>query len=132
MAEKIKLTLYHADWCGHCIRFIPVWNEFLKYVDSHKLTNANGKPVKIEHVSYQHTRNMQDKKDNAVIEKNGIRSFPTIIVEADKKYEYSGPRSSVQDILTHLKLKTAQNGGGGKDYHNYLKYKSKYLAIKNK
>lgn len=25
-----KIILYHADWCGHCKRFLPVWKNFIE------------------------------------------------------------------------------------------------------
>ena len=31
--SNVEVELYYANWCGHCIRFKPVWNQFIKAVD---------------------------------------------------------------------------------------------------
>jgi len=25
--KPIKITLFHANWCGHCVKFMPVWEK---------------------------------------------------------------------------------------------------------
>ena len=30
-----SITLFHADWCGHCQQFKPVWNEIKQWCSSH-------------------------------------------------------------------------------------------------
>lgn len=150
-----KITLYYADWCGHCKTFKPVWNELKEYVKEHNI------PLKLEEY--------ESSKDKAVVDKAGIKGYPTILVEETTKkvYEYNGERSSVKKILDHLNIQTNnsdnqnnrinqnrntqtahtrplnnlgnQNGGGylssiavlSHDYrHKYRKYKLKYLNLK--
>lgn len=124
-----KITLYYADWCGHCVRFKPVWKELKEYIKSNKI------PIIME--------DYEADKDKEIVDKAGVRSFPTILVEEETKktFEYNGDRSSVRKILDTLKIKSVGQTGGGylssvavlsNDYQKkYMKYKLKYLKLKN-
>ena len=131
-----KITLYHAEWCGHCKNFIPVWNELKTQLESHN----------IEHSEFEHS------KDAKIIEASNIDGFPTIKINKNgDEYEYQGKRNK-EDIMTEL-LKLTQSGGTlcpcGNDIkncekcnkvkvridqveykHKYMKYKLKYLNLK--
>jgi thioredoxin 1 len=70
------LTLFKAEWCGHCKSFKKTWNEL-------KNDNSN-----IKFVSYDSEGNKSE------IEKYGIQGFPTLILlVGDKSIEYVGPRN---------------------------------------
>jgi len=74
------LTMYYADWCGHCQRAKP---EFGKLGSTQTI---GGKQVSIRLV------NPETHPDDAV--GVDIRGYPTIILKAgDKSTEYSGERS---------------------------------------
>jgi len=74
-----KITLYHAVWCGHCVNFQPEW-EKLKQL-------AKEKNIKTE--SYE------AEQDKDVMQKDGIRAFPTIMLQInDDKIEYVGERTA--------------------------------------
>ena len=94
-----KVTLYYADWCGHCTKFKPTW-EGIKQV--FKLNN-----IKFEE--------FEDLKNENIIKQKGIEAYPTIIINKDKEeeYKYSGkmdPDSIITEVLPHLQL------GGSKKY----------------
>lgn len=113
----MKVTLYYADWCGHCKTFKPTW-EKLKYE-----LDSNG----IQYNEYEHT------KDKKIIEKENVEGFPTIRIENNgEKEDYSGSRD-YNDLLGYLKKKNKTMSGGGMiDYKRlYLKYKRKYLDLKS-
>ena len=59
------IVLYHADWCGYCQRFKPVWEELKK-----KLTTS-AKPMC--HIGEVESANMHHLPDVEV------RSYPTIL-----------------------------------------------------
>jgi thiol-disulfide isomerase/thioredoxin len=112
----MKVSLYYADWCGHCQTFKPTW-EILK-----KDLEHNG----IEHEEFE-SENKQVMKDN------NIGGYPTIKITHNNNVEdYNGPRGR-EEILIHLKnLQNTQTGGNNNElyYKKYLKYKSKYLQLK--
>lgn len=118
MSDK-NITLYYADWCGHCTTFKPTWEKIKSQLDD------NG----IAHNEYEHG------KDKAKVEEANIEGFPTIKITLNgKTTDYNGPRTS-KDILKHFGV---QSGGGSYKgqpinyHHKYMKYKKKYQALKEK
>lgn len=94
MVLSLKLTLYHASWCGHCVTFIPEWEKLEKYISDIGYKH-NG--VKISLAS-------QDDKD---LKKHGggkinnvpIEGYPTLkfgltLGNISKEYEYLKGRES--------------------------------------
>ena len=60
-----KLVLFYADWCGHCKKLTPIWDEAANEADDKmiKLNVGDGKP--------------EQKK---IMDKYNIKGFPTIIM----------------------------------------------------
>jgi len=142
-----SITLYHADWCGHCQRFKPEWEKVKSLITDHNATNLNNK---INYTEYEAT------KDADIIRQGGIEGFPTIMTQINgKTSEYKGGRTA-DAIMSALKNESVgeknifiQAGGcskknicttkiqkGGLEktddifYHKYLKYKQKYMHLK--
>lgn len=89
-----KITLYYADWCGHCKSFKPTWNALKSIFDKNN----------IEHAEYM------DGKDDKLIKENNIEGFPTIHIQTNNKvYEYQGSREA--DAILHEVLPNLQKGG---------------------
>ena len=111
----MKVTLYYANWCGHCNTFKPTWEKLKNEFETKG----------IQYNEYEHT------KDKKIIEEENIEGFPTIRIENNGETEdYSGSRK-YNDILGYLKKKT-MIGGRIIDYKKlYLKYKRKYLDLKS-
>lgn len=101
-----KVTLFHANWCGHCKSFMPTWQALKKIF----------KENNIEFAEYE------DEKDEDAIKSNNIDGFPTIRIDGDNgEYDYNGERSA--DAILHEILPNLQIGGNLKNkkiYHiNY-------------
>lgn len=80
---KMKLTLYHANWCGHCVKFLPEWNKF-KNTIKNKLDN------KIEIHDIESSNVTTDVK----IAGKQLEGYPTVKVEYNgKEFEYKGKRT---------------------------------------
>ncbi len=100
-----KVTLYYANWCGHCKNFKLTWNSLKPYFQKYN----------IEFKEYE------DSENRKIMEENNINSFPTIIIEKNKyKYEYNGDRT-VDGLINEL-IPNIQLGGRKK----IKKYKIKY------
>jgi thioredoxin 1 len=70
------LTLFKAEWCGHCKSFKETWNKLKKDNDN------------VKFVTYDSEVNKNE------IKKYGIQGFPTLILLVDdKSIEYVGPRN---------------------------------------
>ena len=112
-----KITLYHANWCGHCKRFKPNWDSLKTFFDSNN----------IQHNEYEHSQNQKE------IDQANIEGFPTIKINKNgKEYEYKGERT--EEALKKELVNNVQSGGADLDEkmykHKYLKYKKKYLSLK--
>lgn len=78
-----KLVLFYADWCGHCKKIKPVWDETAKEV--------NVEEVKMIKVNCGEGTD----EDQRVMKKYSIDGYPTIIKFVNGKASmYQGERNS--------------------------------------
>ena len=99
----VKITLYYADWCSHCVHLKPEWTKFEKQAEKDHL-------IKVE--KYESEKIPEDKKKE-------INGFPTILIMTNKgdTYMYNDERTS--DAIIHFikqfdpeqEKKVVQNGG---------------------
>lgn len=69
--KKPVLALFYADWCGYCVRFMPVFQAVAnKYQDDMVFTKVN----------------VEDKEYEKVVNEIGITGFPTVYI-LDPKYD---------------------------------------------
>ena len=57
--SKPTMMLFHAKWCGHCVRFMPEWKKFKKQ-------------AKINVIEYE------ADEDSDKMSENDVKGFPTI------------------------------------------------------
>jgi thiol-disulfide isomerase/thioredoxin len=71
-----KIVLYHAEWCGHCKNFLPVWKQFVKQYPE----------INVEDIECSNEGN-KSKCAN-------IEGFPTVILfKDDQQIQYNGERT---------------------------------------
>jgi thiol-disulfide isomerase/thioredoxin len=82
---KKELILFKADWCGHCQKLKPVWEQLKKeYTD-------------ISYVEYDADIN------NSIIKDNNIKGYPTIKYNNGRTIvEYNGSRD-INSFINYLK-----------------------------
>ena len=78
-----KLVLFYADWCGHCKKIKPVWDETAEEVNTTEKkmlkVNCGGK----------------SEKEEEIMKKYKIDGYPTILVfNNGKPMDYQGERTS--------------------------------------
>lgn len=90
-AKKPMIVLFYADWCGFCVRFMPIYEELYK---NHK-NQFNF--VKV---------NVEDKKYEDAVKKYEIAAFPTVFMvntKTDKreqlKNENFGDMSKLDSLM---------------------------------
>lgn len=149
MSNKIRVILFHANWCGHCRTYIGrgYWKEVQKLADQF--------PGKFEFKDYEEqdtiSGNVEARDKNAA---ELIKGWPTIIIVQDnvpKKYE--GSRDNLEVYLKELVGAQSKSGGSDTKYSQapaqcgggkrtsksednyrlkYLKYKAKYMLAKSR
>ena len=132
-STNIKVELFWAGWCPHCVSFKPKWDgEFAEYF----------KKEGIDYADYQ------DEVQSDKVEEEGVTAFPTIKITMNgNKQEYYGERTleGIKYFLSHGEIKKGgssgkfdQCGGGKKSLRDekyrakYLKYKAKYMLLKSR
>ena len=83
-SKGIVLMLFHADWCGHCKDFMPIWETATKTLNNSKTTN--GKTLMLDQV---------ESENKEVMKKYKIKGYPTIKCINDKGVvrEFKGERT---------------------------------------
>jgi thiol-disulfide isomerase/thioredoxin len=83
-SKGIVLMLFHADWCGHCKDFMPIWETATKTLNNSKTTN--GKTLMLDQV---------ESENKEVMKKYNIKGYPTIKCINDKGVvrEFKGERT---------------------------------------
>lgn len=77
--NRIKVILFKAEWCGHCVNFKPTWEVIIKNKDLIK---------KFKFITYD------ADKEKHMFETYKVDAFPTIkIQDGDQVREYDGDRS---------------------------------------
>lgn len=133
--KEVIIELYYANWCGHCQKFKPVWDEMVKMGEK-----GDNKMKGITMKEY----NADTEPGQKQIKKEDIHGYPTIIITINgDKEEYNGSRT-IDDILAYInnggvveeKAYKQCGGGNKKSYEKpdfkrkYLKYKAKYMKVK--
>lgn len=116
------LVLFHAEWCGHCKKFMPEWNKISEEVNA--IENANVILLKVECGDPK-----TDQTHGDIMSKYGVKGYPTLISfdESGKHSEYNGDRSK-SGILSFLGI----DGSVGKEGMNNAKKKNKKKIVKPK
>jgi len=98
--NDINLVLFYAEWCPHCQRFEPTWNELANDLDG---TNVEGKTVHLKKIDCA----KQGNKNKC--EANNVNSYPTIkcfTVNGEEEYEgertYDALETFLHNVIKHL------------------------------
>lgn len=93
-SNKPMIVLFYADWCGFCVRFMPIYEELYK---NHK-----------NHFNFVKV-NVEDKKYDAAVKKYEIAAFPTVFMvntKTDKreqlKNENFGDMNKLDEIINEF------------------------------
>ena len=84
-----KVTLFYANWCGHCHQFLPQWKLFMAAYEKSKDEIKNKYKIELITNDYEDSANPQK-----AIESN-VDGFPTILIQYnDKTDKYIGERTA--------------------------------------
>lgn len=103
MSTFLEVTLYYANWCGHCVDAKKAWSELTEKLN--KMGNQhNGVPIILN--SFEDSQ-LQKKQMRATINNQDIEGFPTIKFGLNcngnsKEFDYSKPRKATI-ILDYIK-----------------------------
>jgi thiol-disulfide isomerase/thioredoxin len=93
--NTIKIYNFNTTWCGHSLRFQPIWDEF---------TNSLKKSDNIDAIDLK----CDNQKNSDLVKKYKVNGFPTVvIVDGDNVTTYEGPRT-VNGLRSALKLSSVK------------------------
>lgn len=91
--SKKTLIFFRANWCGHCTRFKPVWDETCAEMDQRPhLLDVERKEVDVD-----------TEEAKPLLQKHNVRGFPHVVLVygGDKEEVYSGNRTK-EDMIDFL------------------------------
>ena len=87
---KKEVTLYYADWCGHCKTFKPEWFGFKGAYQQLKDEIEKKYHIVLVLNEYENDTDPTDAAGNA-----GVRGFPTVKIQYNEKIDdYIGDRTA--------------------------------------
>ena len=110
MSSEYVISMFHADWCGHCRRFLPVFDKASRF----KEINSKWKFLKIPCSKY-----------GSLCDSFNVNGYPTIkIFKNSKEIKISPPRELEPFLEFLLKLSTSplidiENNDTKKFYQDY-------------
>lgn len=89
MSKKLEVTLYYANWCGHCVNFKPEWQ---KLTDNIEKIQKKYKNIKISLNKFDDEQ--LKREGGGKINGNDIKGFPTVkfLLKTDrleKEFDFS-------------------------------------------
>ena len=144
MTNNTIVILIKANWCGHCDRFTPIFEETKKNnsnnykFEVYDLADENSKDKNMFHLNHYKSEDLIDGYPTVLIKKNKkyIKIDHTVIDDKVNEKEQINKASIefLNNIKTGIKNLEASEGQvfiGGSYKKKYYKYKTKYLLIKN-
>lgn len=96
IAPQKSMVLFHADWCGHCKKFMPTWDELS--------SKWNESQNEMKFIKVECGKSAENPEHAEIMKKYNIKGYPTILVfENGKSTEYNQGRDK-SSIETFLKL----------------------------
>ena len=85
------LIFFKANWCGHCNRFKPVWDEF---VSECQQKNEQTKLLELD---------IDNEESKPLMEKHNVRGFPHVVLVEDNREDvvFTKDRTK-EDLLAFL------------------------------
>ena len=73
------IYFFRANWCGHCNKFKPVWDEFVNQCNS---SDELSELTLVE-------LDVDEETSKPIMEKYAVRGFPTVVFESADKQKSS-------------------------------------------
>jgi protein disulfide-isomerase-like protein len=93
IGEKKTAVLFHANWCGHCKKFMPTWEKVSSEVDETS-------PVVL--ASFDCSESSEDKNVQEVMKKYNVKGFPSVLLFENgeiKEFEQERNESNLKSFL---------------------------------
>jgi protein disulfide-isomerase A6 len=90
---KLKVILFHATWCGHCVKYLAS-DVFLKTYHTEVKNSPMLAGVVFEQLDYDKNKELADKYD--------VSSFPSIVAVSGKGVlvgEFKGDRYNKDELI---------------------------------
>ena len=87
VAAKKSMVLFHADWCGHCKKLMPQWDQLS--------SKWNDTQDEVQFIKVECGNPKENEEHKKIMEKYNIQGYPTIYMfENGKGEEYKGSRDA--------------------------------------
>ncbi len=94
--SETQVYFFYADWCPHCKKAKPEWDQFMKQYNNKTVGTYQIIPIGVD----------CSEGENPLIQKYGVDGYPTVIllkgdqrVDYDAKITYDNLSKFVEDLL---------------------------------
>jgi len=96
--NQYDLILFYADWCPHCIKAKPEWQNLKKdyHVDESGHKKINGNSIYFREID------CTGKENEGIMDKYEIDSFPTVVLEKNNKLYYFDAKPTYDNLEDFL------------------------------